>query len=65
MRYAHFHPCPHCSAPLSFLEGVAGSSMHPVCPCCHEVVTVPHPTFLMQDHSRPGPLPKKTVGVVS
>ena len=53
MGYAHFAPCPHCSAPLSFLEGVAGSKMNPECPCCHQTVAVTHATFLMEDHSRP------------
>ena len=53
MGYAHFAPCPHCSAPLSFLEGVAGSKMNPECPCCHQTVVVAHATFLMEDHSRP------------
>ena len=52
MRFARFDPCPHCHAPLSYLEGVAGSQMNPQCPCCHEVVTVTRATFLMADHSR-------------
>jgi phage FluMu protein Com len=53
MGSAHFRPCPHCNAALSYLEGVAGSSMTPKCPRCHEVVDVPRATFLMADHSRP------------
>ena len=53
MSYAWFGPCPHCKAPLSYLEGVAGSTMNPQCPRCHEVVTVTRATFLMADHSRP------------
>ena len=53
MAYASFAPCPHCKTPLSYLEGVAGSTMNPQCPRCHEVVTVSRATFLMADHSRP------------
>ena len=53
MAFARFDPCPHCQAPLSYLEGVAGSQMNPQCPCCHQVVTVARATFLMADHSRP------------
>jgi hypothetical protein len=59
MGYARFAPCPHCSAPLSFLEGAAGSKMNPECPCCHRVVAVKHATFLMQDSSRPRVVEKK------
>ena len=58
MRFARFDPCPHCHAPLSYLEGVAGSQMNPQCPCCHEVVTVTRATFLMADHSRAASVPK-------
>jgi hypothetical protein len=63
MGYATFGPCPHCNALLSFLQGVAGSSMRPQCPRCHEVVAVTRATFLMRDNSRPSPAPKipKTV----
>ena len=53
MATAWFAPCPHCNAPLSYLEGAAGSSMTPKCPRCHEVVSVTRATFLMADHSRP------------
>jgi uncharacterized protein YbaR (Trm112 family) len=53
MTRATFGPCPHCKAPLSFLEGVAGSTMAPACPACHQQVTVSRSTFLMRDHSRP------------
>jgi hypothetical protein len=53
MAYARFAPCPHCHAPLSFLEGTAGSKLNPQCPRCHKVVTVTRATFLMADHSRP------------
>jgi hypothetical protein len=53
MSFASFRPCPHCQTPLSYLEGVAGSQMNPVCPRCHNVVPVTRATFLMADHSRP------------
>jgi len=59
MSYARFAPCPHCQAPLSYLEGVAGSQMNPECPRCHKAVTVSRATFLMADHSRPVPAPKR------
>jgi len=58
MAYASFRPCPHCEAPLSFLEGVSGSQMNPACPRCHKIVTVERATFLMADYSRPRPAPK-------
>jgi len=53
MATAWFGPCPHCNASLSYLEGVAGSSMSPLCPRCKSVVTVSRATFLMADNSRP------------
>jgi len=53
MARAHFAPCPHCNTPLSFLEGVSGSSLTPKCPRCQAVVSVPRATFLMADNSRP------------
>ena len=53
MSYAWFGPCPHCNAPLSYLEGAAGSTMTPECPRCRAVVAVQRATFLMADHSRP------------
>jgi hypothetical protein len=59
MAYASFRPCPHCQAPLSYLEGVSGSQMNPACPRCRKVVTVERATFLMLDHSRPGSMPKR------
>ena len=62
MGFARFGPCPHCHAPLSFLEGVAGSQMNPQCPCCHEVVTVQRATFLMADHSRAATVAKPKAG---
>jgi endogenous inhibitor of DNA gyrase (YacG/DUF329 family) len=58
MSSARFRPCPHCNAPLSFLEGVTGSSLTPACPRCHKVVTVSRATFLMADHSRLSLVPK-------
>jgi phage FluMu protein Com len=53
MANVRFGPCPHCNAPLSYLEGVSGSTMNPECPRCHAVVSVVRATFLMADHSRP------------
>jgi phage FluMu protein Com len=53
MAYASFSPCPHCNAPLVYLEGAAGSSMNPKCPRCKVEVAVSRATFLMADHSRP------------
>ena len=64
MSYASFGPCPHCNAPLSYLEGAAGSTMTPECPRCHAVVAVRRATFLMADHSRPRPR-EKTPSAVS
>jgi hypothetical protein len=52
---ARFAPCPHCTAPLSYLEGVSGSTLTPNCPRCREVVRVARATFLMADNSRPSP----------
>ena len=46
-------PCPHCNAPLSYLEGVTGSTMTPKCPRCGVLVVVDRATFLMADNSRP------------
>ncbi len=62
MAFARFGPCPHCEAPLSYLEGVAGSQMNPQCPCCHQVVTVARATFLMADHSQAASVPKTVSG---
>ena len=58
--HASFGPCPHCQAPLSYLEGVAGSKMEPQCPRCHKLVPVTRAAFLMADHSRPS-APRKPV----
>ena len=53
MSYGWFGPCPHCNAPLSYLEGASGSKTNPECPRCHKIVTVQRATFLMADYSRP------------
>jgi phage FluMu protein Com len=53
MARASFIPCPHCNAPLVYLEGAAGSTMNPKCPRCKSGITVSRATFLMADHSRP------------
>ena len=53
MATAWFGPCPHCKCALSYLQGVTGSTMTPVCPECRESVTVSRATLLMADHSRP------------
>ena len=53
MSRAWFAPCPHCKTPLSYLQGVSGSTMTPACPSCREVVAVERATFLMADHSQP------------
>jgi hypothetical protein len=58
MSYASFSPCPHCNAPLCYLEGAASSTMTSECPRCHAVVAVRRATFLMADHSRPRPREK-------
>jgi len=39
MAHVRLEPCPHSHAPLSYLEGVAGSKMDPQCPRCHKGVT--------------------------
>jgi hypothetical protein len=61
MAHAHFAPCPHCRAPLSYLVGVSGSTLTPRCPRCQEVVPVSHATFLMADNSRPSDKPFREV----
>ena len=53
MATAWFGPCPHCKAALSYLQGVTGSTMTPVCPECRERVIVSRATLVMADHSRP------------
>jgi phage FluMu protein Com len=53
MATARFRPCPHCNAPLVYLEGAAGSSMEPKCPRCKVQVSVSRATFLMADYSQP------------
>ena len=52
MATAWFGPCPHCKIALSYLEGVTGSTMHPLCPQCRKEVSVSSATFLMVDTSR-------------
>ncbi len=59
MASAWFGPCPHCNSALSYLEGVTGSTMKPVCPRCKVAVTVSCATFLMADYSRPAPYPRE------
>jgi hypothetical protein len=59
MASAWFGPCPHCNSALSYLEGVTGSTMKPVCPRCRTAVEVARATLLMADHSRPVPYPKE------
>lgn len=60
MASAWFGPCPHCNSALSYLEGVTGSTMKPVCPRCKVAITVERATFLMADNSRATPYPKDT-----
>ncbi len=60
MAYAKFGPCPHCHAPISYLEGAQGSSMNPACPRCGVIVPVTRPTFLMADYSRPASAVKRS-----
>jgi hypothetical protein len=55
MASAWFGPCPHCNSALSYLEGVTGSTMHPLCPRCRLAIKVGRATFLMADYSRPIP----------
>lgn len=55
MATAKFAPCPHCQSALSYLCGVSGTRMNPVCPRCGVIVTVTRPTLLMADHSAPAP----------
>jgi hypothetical protein len=55
MATAWFGPCPHCHIPLSYLQGVTGSTMSPKCPRCRQLVEVTRATFLMADHSAPSP----------
>ena len=58
MASAWFGPCPHCNSALSYLEGVTGSTMKPVCPRCKVAISVERATFLMADNSRSTPYPK-------
>jgi hypothetical protein len=52
MATAWFGPCPHCKFPLSYLEGVAGSTLSPICPRCKVPIAVTCATFLMANYSR-------------
>lgn len=52
MATAWFGPCPNCKTALSYLEGVTGSMMNPLCPQCRKPVRVSSATFLMVDTSR-------------
>ena len=61
MATAWFGPCPHCQSALSYLEGVTGSTLKPLCPRCKELVPVTCATFLMADYSRPVPQAKPRV----
>lgn len=62
MATGWFGPCPHCKIALSYLEGITGSKLNPLCPRCHEVISVAVATFLMVDNSRPS-APRKAVAV--
>ena len=53
MATASFAPCPHCKLPLTYLEGVSGGTLNPLCPRCKVAVTVQSATFLMADYSQP------------
>jgi hypothetical protein len=53
MATASFGKCPHCNSALTYLEGVTGTTMKPICPRCRKEVKVSAPTFLMADNSRP------------
>ncbi len=59
MAIGRFAPCPHCDRPLSYLEGVSGSTINPKCPSCRTPVAVPRATLLMIDTSRPSARPPK------
>jgi len=58
MPSAWFGPCPHCNAALSFLEGITGSRMNPICPRCRVAITVERATFVQADRSRRTPYAK-------
>jgi endogenous inhibitor of DNA gyrase (YacG/DUF329 family) len=65
MATGRFAPCPHCGRPLSYLEGVTGSTMTPKCPRCGVAVVVDRATFLMADNSGPSEPPKRPKNVLS
>ncbi len=53
MATASSRDCPHCKSPLTYLEGLSGSTLRPRCPRCWKEVEVKVPTFLSADYSRP------------
>jgi len=53
MATATMGRCPHCNSNLTYLEGVEGGSMKPVCPRCRKEVKVTVATLLAADYSRP------------
>lgn len=59
MATGWFGPCPHCAAPLAYLESVSGSVKAPKCPRCAEIVVVERATLLMLDTSGPSPAPTR------
>jgi hypothetical protein len=52
MATASFGRCPHCSSPITFLEGVTGATMKPVCPRCRKVIEVTTATLIAADYSQ-------------
>ncbi len=59
MATGWFGPCPHCKAPLAYLESVSGSVTSPKCPRCSQTVVVTRATLLMADNSGPSPTPTR------
>jgi len=55
MATATVATCPHCNSALTYLEGVTGGTLNPVCPRCRQVVKVATPTLLAAYVARPGP----------
>ena len=64
MASVWFGRCPHCNIALSYLQGVTGSTITPICPGCRQLVTVTHATLLTPDHSRRS-LPINQLGIVA
>lgn len=52
MATATMGQCPHCDSNLTYLEGVTGGTMKPMCPRCQKEVTVKVATLLAPDYSR-------------